>query len=190
MGAIHNAVNSRSSLTYSQVSLYYGQRKRNTSETFRNYEVRLSTLGAKIRTHDQTVSLQESLSALLLLGPSVVDDSQRVTILAAAEIDRSGLSAKNEGSEVKPVHRVKYESVASVLRQCDKNGAESSSESQQWHSDSSIMTSSGAGLGSQKRGRSLNTHNRRASRRCTKKNQVTTRNKKVDHCRAWGSLGR
>lgn len=108
-------------------------KRRNVSKTFRNYEARFSALAAKLRRHNQTVSVHGFFFALLLLAHSGAYDSQRVSVLAAAASSHSNLTVEKQGSDVKAVQHATHESVTSVLRQCDNNGAEDFSKSQQWH---------------------------------------------------------
>ncbi|CAN8073961.1 unnamed protein product [Agarophyton chilense] len=60
--------------------------------------------------------LPEALTAFMLLENLAVDNGQRVSVLAAAWSD-STLSA--DATTIEYLYSVKYEKIASVLRQCD-----------------------------------------------------------------------
>ena len=99
--------------------------KRGSNEMFKNFESRFEAQVSKFNAHSTVTKIPEALTALLLLANSNVDDSQRISVLAAA----SPGSGENDSTMDTYLQAIKYESIASVLRQCDQTGQQSGSAS-------------------------------------------------------------
>ena len=95
--------------------------QRGGNELFKNFESRFEAQLSKFNALGSSVSLPESMSALVLLANSRVDSSQRISILAAAAPKESKLSSTASIDDY--VRAVKYEAIASVLRQCDDSSS-------------------------------------------------------------------
>lgn len=92
--------------------------QRGDTESFKTFETRFEAQLSKFNALGSSVSLPESMSALVLLANSKVDSSQRISILAAASPKESKLLSTASIDDY--VKAVKYEAIASVLRQCDR----------------------------------------------------------------------
>ena len=92
--------------------------KRGPTETFLNFESRFEAQISKFNAHSETSKIPASLTALMLLANSKVDSGQRISVLAAAA-PSSDSNAKTTDDYLK---EISYDSVASVLRQCDRTG--------------------------------------------------------------------
>jgi len=114
--------------------------RRSSNESFKNYESRFAAMVAKMSAHGNTVKLHESLLAMMLLTNANIDDAQRVPILAAAGGRKDVDQSQTNDAIIKTVM---YESVASVLRQCDNGSGTHSSASD----GSSTFKSNGATFG-------------------------------------------
>ena len=91
--------------------------KRGANESFRNFESRFEAQVSKFNAHSDTSKIPASLTAFMLLANSNVDSSQRISVLAAA-----APSSDNTGSTTEEfLKAISYDSVASVLRQCDRS---------------------------------------------------------------------
>lgn len=105
------------------VSTVYGElinlmsTKRNSNESFRDFELRFDAQLSRFNSLATHASLTDSISALMLLANATVDSSQRVSILAAASLSANLVNPNDSADSM--LKLVKYESVASVLRQCD-----------------------------------------------------------------------
>ena len=96
--------------------------RRSSNESFRNYESRFSAQVAKFNAHGKSLKFHESLLALMLLSSANLDNAQRVSILAAASRSSNApISASSSTPDEEYIKQIKYESVSSVLRQCDKD---------------------------------------------------------------------
>lgn len=84
--------------------------------SFRSYEPRFAAQIARSTAHIDSIIIHESLLTMILLSVSNVDDAQPVPILSAAG-GRSAVS--NNDSNEKIMSTIKYEDIASVLRQYD-----------------------------------------------------------------------
>lgn len=85
----------------------------------KNFESRFAAQAAKFNPISNTTKLPEFITALMLLSNSGCDDSQRVTVLAAASPSNSNLTPQSTNDEF--LKAVTYPSVASVIKQCDKS---------------------------------------------------------------------
>ncbi len=70
-------------------------------------------------------ALPESLTAFMLLANSNIDNNQRISILAAATSTGSFWNSALPMSDGDLLESVKYEGIASILRQCDKTSSRS-----------------------------------------------------------------
>ena len=92
--------------------------RRNSHENMKNFESRFSAQSAKFNSLSQTTKLPECIIALMLLSNSAIDDNQRVSVMAAAAPSDSNLY--NQSTNYQFLGVITYQSVASVIRQCDK----------------------------------------------------------------------
>jgi len=122
--AIVNALHKRDAL--STVSAVYQDFvtllnvRRGENESFRNYESRFEAKVSKFRSHGDSCDLPDALTAFMLLSNSSVDNTQRISVLAAAVPQLQ--QEEGEAVVLNTAHylsQVSYDSVASVLRQCD-----------------------------------------------------------------------
>ena len=92
--------------------------KRGYNENFRNFESRFAAAVAKMKSYSSQ-ALPESLTAFILLANSNIDVNQRISILSASTSHSSypGSSPTNESL----MAAIRYDPIASVLRQCDSN---------------------------------------------------------------------
>ena len=90
--------------------------KRGNNESFRNFESRFTASIAKMKSHSSN-ALLESLTDFMLLSNSNNDANQRISILASAT-SHNDVSASPLTNE-QLIDSVKYDPIASVLRQCD-----------------------------------------------------------------------
>ena len=56
--------------------------RRGTTESFKNYEVRFAALVSKFNAHGSSLSLPQTITALMLMASSGIEDNHRVSILA------------------------------------------------------------------------------------------------------------
>ena len=101
--------------------------KRGASESFRNFESRFTANVSKFNSHSTSFVLIEAIAAFMLLANSGVDSNQRVSVLAAATPHSAQF--KNGATTSDFLEAVSYDTVASVLRQCDKMKSSESSQS-------------------------------------------------------------
>ena len=94
--------------------------KRGITETCRNYESRFAASIAKLKSHASS-ALPESLTAFMLLANSNIEDNQRISILAAATANGATANTTTEATNEQLLDPLKYESIASIIRQCDIN---------------------------------------------------------------------
>lgn len=91
--------------------------ERSTNESYRNFESRSNAQLARFDSPATGASISESIFALMLLSNAAVESSQRVSILASAAPSSSIVNSYFFTNDLlKLVH---YESVATILRQCD-----------------------------------------------------------------------
>ncbi len=98
--------------------------KRGSNESFKNFESRFEAQVAKFNSHSESSKLPEALVAFMLLANSNVDSGQRISVLAAAAPREDEFEENATTSDF--LQSVTYNSVASVLRQCDKPKGSSS----------------------------------------------------------------
>lgn len=98
--------------------------KRGNSETFRNFESGFAAKVSKFNSHGKSCEIAESLTAFMLLANAGVDSNQRISVLAAATPHETQFTGESTTDDF--LKAVSYDTVASVLRQCDKmRGSES-----------------------------------------------------------------
>ena len=90
--------------------------KRGQNESFKNFESRFEATVSKFNSHSDSSKIPESLTALMLLANSNVDSGQRISVLAAVSPTADTENATTDDF----LKAISYESVASVLRQCDR----------------------------------------------------------------------
>ena len=76
------------------------------------------TLNQGSRYKWQSLMLPESLKALMLIANASIDNTQRVSVLAAASPTGPDLDSQSTNAEF--MKAVSYQSVSSVLRQCNR----------------------------------------------------------------------
>lgn len=99
--------------------------KRSSNETFRNFESRFNAQLSRFNALSQSTMFPNAISAFSLLANANVDTAQRISILAAAS--PSSTTADDEATTDSLPNMVSYESVATVLRQCDQASEQTSS---------------------------------------------------------------
>ena len=87
---------------------------------------------SKLNAHGENVELPGSLTSFLLLSISNVTDHQRISILSAAAKELSTSDNLKEEDESNIITEpslddMKYETVASILRQCERSPSHHSS---------------------------------------------------------------
>ena len=91
--------------------------KRGPNEAFRSFESRFAAAISKFKSHSAS-TMPESLTAFMLLANSAIESNQRISILAAATTLSIRFHEDLSNSDL--LSTIKYYSIASVLRQCDK----------------------------------------------------------------------
>lgn len=99
--------------------------KRHGTELFKNFESSFAAQMARYNAHGSSIALPECIGALLLVVYANFVDSQRVLILPVAS-SKASSSVTESSSNEHIIKAIEYESIASVIRQCD-NGSSSSS---------------------------------------------------------------
>ena len=93
--------------------------RRSSNEAMKNFEPRFSAQVAKFNSISSTSKLPECITALMLLSNSAIEDSQRVSVMAAAAPSNQNLSSNSSNDEF--LSAITYQSVSSVINQCDKS---------------------------------------------------------------------
>lgn len=96
--------------------------RRGERETFKNFESRFEAKVAKFKSHGSSCNLPEALLAFMLLGNACVDNTQRISVLAAAVPTAAGEEAASPMTTAQYLEKISYDSVAAVLRQCESTG--------------------------------------------------------------------
>lgn len=92
--------------------------RRGDNEGFETFEQRLQAQVSKLNSHFVETAFPEALLAFLLIGNSNVDHSQRMSILEATAL--SSLQVKLADHSKGALNLVSYESVASIIHQCER----------------------------------------------------------------------
>eukprot|EP00171_Calliarthron_tuberculosum_P017605 IDg17605t1 len=90
--------------------------KRHSTESFKYFESRFEAQVSKFNAHSESNHLPDSLTAFMLLANPSVDNGERISVLAAAA--PSSITTEDACTS-DYLSAVTYNSVASVLRQCD-----------------------------------------------------------------------
>ena len=98
-------------------SLWSTRRKPN--ESFKTFEKRFTAALSKFNSIANATKLPPCITALMLLSNSSVDHNQRVSILAAIAPNNDQFSEDSSNDDYLSV--VTYNSVASVVKQCDRS---------------------------------------------------------------------
>lgn len=93
--------------------------RRSNNETVKNFESRFSAQVARFNSISTTTKLPECITALMFLSNSAIDDSQRVSVMAAAAPSDENLNAQSTNEQF--LGAITYQSVSSVIKQCDKS---------------------------------------------------------------------
>ena len=96
------------------------------TESMKNFESRISAQVAKFNSISATTKLPECITALMLLANSAIDDNQRVSVMAANAPSNSCLNGQLSSDEF--LAAITYNSVASVIRQCERSTPSTSEE--------------------------------------------------------------
>lgn len=96
------------------------------NESFKNYEACFAAQFSKLPAHGNCASLHELIIGMMLLEGSAIDYPQGIPILSATGSCQSA-SVNQNAEEILFV--ITYESVASMIRQCDLNSSSASSTS-------------------------------------------------------------
>ena len=91
--------------------------KRGNNETYRNFDSRFAASVANLNSQAAN-TLPESLTAFILFVYRNLDSNQRTSILAAATPQNTGTSENTSTQQL--LSSIQYDSIASVLRQCDR----------------------------------------------------------------------
>ncbi len=92
--------------------------KRGFNEAFRNFESRFAAAISEFKS-DSASALAESIMGFMLLEIRAIESNQRTSILAAPTTPSIGFHEDLTNSDL--LSTIKYDSIASVLRQCDKD---------------------------------------------------------------------
>lgn len=103
--------------------------RRNQNESVKNFETRFEAQLSRFKSHGAG-SIPDSLIALMLLSNAEIEDNQRVSILAASVNSLDSSITQTESVE-NMLSKVKYSSIAAVLRQCDRLKSTNNSGSSQ-----------------------------------------------------------
>ena len=90
--------------------------QRGAQESFKEFEMRFDAQFSKYNAHATVTKLNDSVSGMMLLTNSRIDETQRVSVLSAAA-PSSNQSNTNTNDQM--INNVSYEAIASVPRQCD-----------------------------------------------------------------------
>lgn len=91
---------------------------RNNSETMENFESRFSAQVAKFNSITKTTKFPECIAALMLLSSFAINDSQRVSVMAAAASSDENLTSQSSNDQF--LSSIIYQPIPSVIKQCDK----------------------------------------------------------------------
>lgn len=92
--------------------------KRGADESFLNFESRFAAQVSKFNSHSSDAKLPEALTSFMLLANSNIDNNQRISILAAACPKEDSFTGVPTTTDY--LGKVSYESIATVVRQCEK----------------------------------------------------------------------
>lgn len=102
---------------------FYGERSNGLlhcgrTESLKNFKVRFSAAVTKFNFLSETTKIIEGITALMLLSNSGIEQSQKVSFLAAAapaNLSLSKLCSKNDFLKA-----VTYHQLVSVVKQCER----------------------------------------------------------------------
>lgn len=92
--------------------------RRGDTENMKNFQSRFSAQVAKFNAISNTTKPPECSTALMLLSNSAIDDNQRVSVLAATPPADPTLNSQSTNDMF--LSAVTYQSVASIVKQCDR----------------------------------------------------------------------
>lgn len=90
----------------------------------KNFNARFSAQVAKFNALSANTKLPECITALILLSNSAIDDSQCISVMAAAAHTDENLISQSTHDRF--LSSITYQSIASVIKQCDKTSPETS----------------------------------------------------------------
>lgn len=105
--------------------------RRSKRESFSKFEQQFWSQLANFNALRYAVSLNNAMAALYLLANANTSPSQRFSILAAASPRQEGLFPRSAVNDF--LTSIKHETIATVLRQCDKNESLSASSAKVGH---------------------------------------------------------
>ena len=109
---------------------------RSSNETIKNFESRFSAQVAKLNCISSTNKLPECITALMLLSNSAINDSQRVSVMAAAAHSNQNLSSNSTNDEF--LSSITYQYVSAVIKRCGNTS--------QPHIQNETLSASSAGM--------------------------------------------
>lgn len=122
--------------------------KRNENETFKSFENRFQALTSKFHAHGAELALGEPILAFLLIHAAGISDHQRISIVSSLSSNLE-LGVKEEDGKKKTdaamITSIKYESVASILRQCERDRTQPAATPLDAHSGSPAPSGGGGG---------------------------------------------
>lgn len=101
--------------------------ERGNNESFSNFELRLHASFVKLTENGSSALLSDALLSWLLIRNSKADPGQRLTIstmVAQSTVQQASNLNRKSGKDAF-LQLISYETAASVVRQCDKNGQHS-----------------------------------------------------------------
>ena len=101
--------------------------RRGQNEAFKNFESRYAAQLSKFNANGSSVCFPEALAALMLLSNAGVDDSQRISIISSVATSSSDKIEDGSNNDAY-ITGIRYSSVASILRQCDRLRSKSQSD--------------------------------------------------------------
>ena len=93
--------------------------RRGQNEAFKNFESRYAAQLSNFNANGSSVTFPEALSALMLLSNAGVDDGQRISIISSVATGSSDTIEDGSANDAY-ISSIRYSSVASILRQCDR----------------------------------------------------------------------
>ena len=94
--------------------------RRGHTETLKNFELRFSAAVTKFNSLSKTTKLPQCITALMLLSNANIDQSQRVSVLAAAALKNDSLNEDSSNDAF--LSAVTYKQLASVVKQYERAG--------------------------------------------------------------------
>ena len=87
----------------------------------RNFKSRFYAQVAKFNSISKTTKSPECITALMLMSDSLIDDTQRVSVMAAAAPASANINGISTNYEF--LAAITYSTVTSVIKECDKSSS-------------------------------------------------------------------